>query len=129
MNVLIAEDETSIARVYQIMLESYAHNVTLTGNGQECVEAYKQVLAQHSSFDVVLMDGRMPIMDGIQAAKIILELNKDQRIVFVSAFMKTTMRDSMKDLPRVLEVISKPVELDYLVHIVENPPSVIQRRY
>jgi CheY-like chemotaxis protein len=103
----------------------------LTTDGEQCVEAYKQAtiqssnrseeyLAEHPPFDLVLMDGRMPIMDGVQAAKQILQINKQQRIVFITAYMRTTIETSLKDFPRALEIISKPVDLDVLLDIVEG---------
>lgn len=64
-------------------------------------------------------------MDGIQAAKIILELEKDQRIIFITAYMRTTISNSMRDLPGALEIISKPVDLDEMVRIVENPKNAL----
>lgn len=131
MKILIAEDEFTIGRMFQVMLEGSGHTVTLTSDGEQCVEAYKhatiqssnrseEYLAEHPPFDVVLMDGRMPIMDGVQAAKQILHINQQQRIIFITAYMRNTIETSLKDFSRPLEIISKPVDLDVLVAIVEG---------
>jgi len=131
MKILIAEDEFTIGRMFQVMLEGSGHTVTLTSDGEQCVEAYKhatiqssnrseEYLAEHPPFDVVLMDGRMPVMDGVQAAKQILHINKQQRIIFITAYMRNTIETSLKDFSRPLEIISKPVDLDVLVGIVEG---------
>lgn len=134
VKILIAEDEFTIGRIFQIMLEGSGHTVTLTTDGEQCVEAYKhatiqssnrseEYLAEHPPFDAVLMDGRMPIMDGVQAAKKILHINKQQRIIFITAYMRNTIETSLNDFPKPLEIISKPVDLDVLLDIVEGGSS------
>lgn len=131
MKILIAEDEFTIGRMFQVMLEGSGHTVTLTSDGEQCVEVYRhaiiqssnrseEYLAEHPPFDVVLMDGRMPVMDGVQAAKQILHINQQQRIIFITAYMRSTIETSLKDFSRPLEIISKPVDLDVLVAIVEG---------
>jgi len=131
MKILIAEDEFSIGTMFKLWLEGSGHSVILTTDGEQCVEAYKQAtiqssnrsedyLAEHPPFDVVLMDGRMPVMDGVQAAKKILQINKQQRIIFITAYMRNTIETSMKDYPGPMEIISKPVDLDVLLDIVEG---------
>ena len=125
MKVLVAEDEESIAKQFRLIIESAGHTVTLTSNGEECVNAYRQAmgklldtsekyLASYPPFDLVQLDSRMPKMDGIAAAKQILEMNKHQRIIFISAYGPSTIKRSLPEIPD-LEVISKPVELEKLL--------------
>lgn len=131
MKILIAEDEETIAMVFQVMLEHSEHKVTLARDGEECVKAYKdavtklpnkseEYLSQNPPFDVVLMDGRMPKMDGIQAAKLILDMNKHQRIIFVTAYTRSTVQNSLKEFSTDVQVLTKPVELEDLLEIIES---------
>ena len=71
-------------------------------------------------FDVVILDYRMPIMDGMEAARRILTAVPDQRIVFASAYLKETLLDSLRHLNRIIELLSKPFSLDELVNVVED---------
>ena len=130
MNVLIAEDERNMSDLYRIALETRGHHVLITSDGVECVDAYKEVLgklgqsgkspSRYEPFDAVVLDYRMPKMDGLEVAKKILAMNKEQRIIFASAFVKETLRDSVKHLEQVVELIQKPFEPKILVQLIED---------
>jgi CheY-like chemotaxis protein len=130
MKILVAEDELSIALHYRIFLQHSGHNVTLTSDGQECLDAYKsavnelfdkseQYLAQHPPFDVVLLDVRMPKIDGKEAAILIREINPNQRIIFVTAYAKFA-DDILYEIPNNVEVLIKPVDLDTLLEAIQS---------
>ena len=130
--ILVAEDEEDIRTVYYTTLGDRGHEVILTSDGEECLEVYRQKLQeqqkekQHheeeasSYFDLVILDYKMPKKDGLQAAKEILEINPDQRIIFASAYVVETLAESVKDLKRVVELMQKPFSMSALVDTVEN---------
>jgi CheY-like chemotaxis protein len=122
VRVLVAEDDEGVCGMYRAALESKGHDVTITHDGRECVDAYRQAAKKsgHSPFDVVVLDYRMPRVDGLQAAKEILKESKGQRIIFASAYVKETLMDSVKDLGQVVELIQKPFEPKALVDLVED---------
>ena len=130
MNVLVAEDDPNMTNLYRIALEAKGHHVRITQDGEECIRVYKEAFeklaesgkkpSKYDPFDVVVLDYRMPKVDGLEAAKTILALNKSQRIVFASAFVKETLRDSVKHLEQVVELIQKPFEPKVLVDLVED---------
>ncbi|HLO78323.1 MAG TPA: ATP-binding protein [Magnetospirillum sp.] len=65
VSVLLAEDNPVNQKVVATYLRRRGHRVTLVGNGRAAVEA----VAEGGPFDVVLMDMRMPEMDGIAATR------------------------------------------------------------
>jgi len=134
MRILVAEDEEDISRVYDTTLVDRGHEVILTSDGEECVRLYRQKLQEYQEerrhektfsspsppFDVVILDYKMPKKDGLQAAKEILDVNPEQRIIFASAYVVETLAESVKELKRVVELMQKPFSMSELVDTVEN---------
>ncbi len=85
LDVLIAEDNVVNQRLAARLLEKRGHRVTIVNNGQEAIE-----LLERSSFDLVLMDVQMPVLDGIAATKMIRlrenETGSHQPIVALTAY-------------------------------------------
>ncbi len=63
LRVLVADDSRTNRRILELMLKNMGHDVVLAGDGLEAVEAFEL-----ASFDLVLLDGRMPRLDGPSAA-------------------------------------------------------------
>ena len=132
MNILIAEDEKDIALLYKKVLEARNHNVTVTSNGEDCLKCYHDVFQEMISshkrsvqslqvpFDVVLLDYKMPQIDGMEVAKEILAVNSHQRIIFASAHVKETLEDSIKQLKQVVELMQKPFTVNNLIDTIED---------
>src|SRR5688500_5773959 len=62
--ILLAEDNPGIAKVTTLMLISWGHSVATASNGEEAL-----ALPEARGFDAAILDVRMPVMDGITAAK------------------------------------------------------------
>jgi DNA-binding response OmpR family regulator len=132
MEILVAEDEPAISELYQIALEERGHKVTVMPDGERAINHYRSTLDAYirdkkermwnSSFpfDVVILDYRMPKVDGLEVAKEILELNPHQRIIFASAFVRETLIESVKGLKQIVELLQKPFSMDTLIDTVED---------
>jgi len=137
LNILIAEDEPDIAALYKKVLEKRKHKATITTNGEDCLKAYHEIYQRHrfssgqqlyhqsdsknTPFDVVILDCKIPQMNGIEVAKEILAVNPHQRIIFASAYIKDTVIDSIKNLKQVgTESVQKPFEIKRLIDLVED---------
>ena len=64
MKILLAEDEEQLSRVLVAAMRSVNYDVDAVFNGRDAVE-----LAKKNSYDVIVLDIMMPIMDGITALK------------------------------------------------------------
>jgi len=82
MKVLVADDDKSMRFVLKKALEKNDKIVlgAEVSNGAEAVEAFED-----SSYDAAFLDVDMPTLDGIEAAKLILDINPKCMIVFVTA--------------------------------------------
>lgn len=138
MNILIAEDENDLALLYKQALEDRDHYVTITPNGEDCLKTYHDVFQEmtlHNTntmkhlrlpFDVVLLDYKMPQINGLEVAKEILAVNSHQRIIFASAYVKETLEYPIKQLKQVIEAIQKPFTIETLVERIEDKEAYIE---
>ena len=82
LNILLAEDSPTNQLVAKLMLERRGHSVTIANHGEEAI---LKLLQCHESFDLVLMDISMPVLDGLEATKHIRKLNISIPIVALTA--------------------------------------------
>jgi CheY-like chemotaxis protein len=80
--ILIAEDDDNNYLLIMSYLENLGVDLVRARNGKEAVD-----LCNDGHFDLVLMDLKMPVMDGFNAIKLILDKNPDMKIIIQSAFL------------------------------------------
>jgi CheY-like chemotaxis protein len=130
MKILLAEDDKDTARLYKRALEERGHQVIITNNGKGCLDVYHKELqditlntdpSKHiQPFDAIVLDYKMPIINGIQVAKEILAVNSHQRIIFASAYVKETLVDSIQQLNQIVELLQKPFGETELIDVIED---------
>jgi signal transduction histidine kinase len=88
--VLLAEDDELNTILAGLFLESHGCRVQVARHGREVVDLYS---AQPNEFDIILMDCRMPVLDGNQATQLIRELERAQglRVVPIVAATANSM--------------------------------------
>ena len=123
IKVLVAEDNTINQKVIMRMLNRLGvMDVDVVDNGQEAVDRE----AEKGDYDIVYMDMQMPVMDGIDATKSIVERRGDNprpKVVFVTANVSTVFESEAQDAGGD-GFISKPfniqeIENSFKVLIVE----------
>jgi YesN/AraC family two-component response regulator len=80
LSVLYVEDNTDIRRATLVMLGNFFESITIGINGQDGLDKFPK-----SSYDLVLSDINMPVMNGIDMIKNIRLLDKDVSIIMISA--------------------------------------------
>ncbi|EGJ49277.1 response regulator receiver protein [Desulfocurvibacter africanus subsp. africanus str. Walvis Bay] len=117
LRILLAEDD-KISRIYAIaILEQRGHSVTAVGTGRKALEVLKD---EH--FDLVLMDVRMPEMNGEEATRRIRagEAGDPQvPIVALTAYALKGDRERFLDVG-MDDYLSKPINNDELDHLLER---------
>ena len=116
--ILIVEDEMSLSQLYKLILESEGFQIIQANNGKEAVDLYKSQLHKP---DLILMDHRMPIKNGIEASKEILEIEKETKIIFLSA--DATVRSVAISLG-VKKFVKKPFLVKQLIHEITDVLSL-----
>ncbi|MHA2297204.1 MAG: response regulator [Candidatus Hodarchaeales archaeon] len=82
-NIFIVDDDENIVFLFEELLKMKGHKVIAKAfNGEQAVKIYSSL---RISPDIILMDHRMPKKNGLTAAKEILGINPDCKIIFISA--------------------------------------------
>ena len=79
--ILVVDDEENIRLLFKEELEEEGYEVDTASNGLEALEKVKV-----APFDVIVLDIKMPVMDGIQALNAIKNVHKDQPVILCSAY-------------------------------------------
>jgi two-component system, chemotaxis family, chemotaxis protein CheY len=111
MRVLVADDQKSVGTSLADLAGQCQHEVVqVVSSGLEAIQAY----ARHRP-DVVVMDYRMPKLNGATACRYILANDPQARIVLVSGWASEHLLGS-----GALGVLQKPVTLDQLRNALES---------
>ncbi len=111
IKILLVDDNEELLKLYSIFLRRY--DVLLAKNGQEAVEIYKE-----ESPNLVIMDIKMPVMDGIEATKLIKEFDSEAKIIGATAYHDKYVEEMMN--AGALEVLKKPFKYRDLLNIIEK---------
>ncbi len=120
LNILVVEDNDLNMEIVRFMLENYHANIVEAKNGIEAVNLIKE---GKQSFDIILMDLTMPVMNGFQATEEIRKFNQQIPILAMSA------NAYAQDVKKCLEVgmnghISKPL---YMEDLLEKINSLLEK--
>lgn len=127
-NILVAEDNVFTAKQYKIALEKKGHQVTVTNDGTECLDLYNDEAKytelfkkdSHPPYDVVLLDQNMPRKSGIDTAKEILKISRNQRIIFLTAYGQNILQKVSDLKDDTVQIIQKPFSLEFLTKKIEG---------
>lgn len=100
LNILIVDDEPSVRDVLKRYLSADGHSVTAVTSGAEAMQQF-----QKAEFDLLLTDQGMPGMTGVQLARFVRQMHKNQPIILLTGFTFDT--DQLP--PDVNRVVRKPV--------------------
>ena len=123
MKILIVEDEVDLLEEYKIFLETHKHEVVLEETGESAVQrclSELSALPGSIPFDIVVLDYQLPGKNGMDVAKEILQNCPDQRILFASAYVEDTLKESIKTLKQIVELLQKPFSLETLLNVIED---------
>jgi len=127
LNILIAEDDQDIVRMYVKIFENKTNHITVATDGEECLriynEKFKETVAMNSydqPFDILILDYKMPNIDGFEVAKRIISINPRQRIILASAYGKDIFEDAAEYFNLPIDILQKPFSRMQLIGLVEK---------
>lgn len=119
MNILAAEDNQLNMEILQFLLEEAGAKVTAVSDGKQAVEYFAD--AASGTYDVILMDIMMPVMDGLEASKKIRELpeGKGKDIPIIAMTANAFVEDKEKTKEAGMNAhLTKPVNREEIIRVL-----------
>ena len=124
-SILVVDDEKSVRLMLTNILEPLGHEVKTAVNGEDALKRLAE-----EDFDLILLDLRMPGMDGLTVLQRVTELRPDIQVVIVSAY--GTIECAVEAIKRgAADFIQKPFapqEIRKLVARVLDPQKVAEKQ-
>ncbi len=110
--ILIVDDEKNMRKTLADILHDEGYDVTVAATGDEAVE-----LCSKNSFDVVLMDVRMPGIDGVEAFRRIRRHREGVRVILMSAYDVAQLKEAALD-EGAIAFLSKPLDVQRVIQLI-----------
>lgn len=113
--ILVVDDDESNSLLFKTILEKYSFHYLLAFDGEEAIH----ICTESPDIDLVLMDLKMPVIDGFEATRRIKEFRKSLPVIGVTAFAMTG--DKEKALAAGCdEYIAKPIKSEVLIAVIRK---------
>ncbi|QIA06223.1 PAS domain-containing hybrid sensor histidine kinase/response regulator [Draconibacterium halophilum] len=115
LNILIVEDDDVSSLYLSTIIKDIAKNIQIARNGTEAVEICKN----NSNFDLVLMDIKLPGMNGLEATEKIRKFNKKVKIIAQTAHALQGDREQAR-ISGCDDYIAKPINKGKLIEMIDR---------
>ena len=110
--VLIVDDEKNMRKTLAAILSDEGYEVATAATGEEAV-----LMCSKEGYDIVLMDVRMPGIDGVETFRQIRRHQEGVRIILMSAYSVEHLRDVALD-EGAIAFLSKPLDVRKVIHLM-----------
>lgn len=112
--ILVVDDDADILDTLKDVLELEGYETETASDGFKALDAVR-----NSSFDVVLMDIKMPVMNGVETFKKLRAISADTPVIMISAYaVEDLVREALRE--GAFAALKKPVDFDQLFHTIES---------
>jgi signal transduction histidine kinase/DNA-binding response OmpR family regulator len=117
LRILLAEDNIVNQNLVKIMLGKAGHRVELANNGREAIE---KLIKTDDPFDLIFMDIQMPVMDGLEATKIIR--SRGYGDIPIIALTASAMEEDRVSCLKVGmdDYLAKPIRTEVVKEVIEK---------
>ena len=114
LKVLVVDDNEEFCRNVVDILELKGYQTASAYDGLKALELVKQ-----NGFDLVLMDVKMPLMDGVETFKKIKEIVPDISVIMITAFaVEDLIREALRE--GAFGYLKKPLDFDRLFELIDE---------
>jgi len=115
IKILLAEDNKANQMFMKIIFKKLNIDFEIADNGKDVIK----LLKQNKQFDIILMDINMPVLDGIEATKIVRDMKKDIPIIALTASVLKDEKDRYM-LVGMNDVLEKPLDIEKLKKVINT---------
>ena len=113
-SILIVDDNPSVTRTIALILERKGYLVVTASNGLEAVERIEE-----RPYDMVLMDIKMPFMNGVDGYKCIKGIRPEAAVIMMTAYaLEDLVAEALQE--GAYDVIYKPLDIERTLHLIEQ---------
>ena len=115
--VLVVDDEEPVREIVGFALQEAGYQPDYAGDGAVALDLFRAARQERRPFGLVIMDLSMPVMDGRQCTRRLLEMDAGARIIIATGHLDSSRQATGLD-PRIRGVLRKPYDLDSLLQMV-----------
>jgi CheY-like chemotaxis protein len=113
-NILIVDDDEFLTETFKVILETVGYSVDSASTGMQAIHKVKE-----SDYDLVILDIKLPDINGDEVARIMKKQGKGTKIVMITGYEK--LAEGLKEEPvDVKEVLMKPVSPNSLLTVTKK---------
>jgi CheY-like chemotaxis protein len=112
--VLVVDDEPIVRQIVKVALERAGHKVIVAECGESAIESFRSA---HGRIGLVLLDWKMPGMDGTEALRILRNISSEVKVIISSGLSQTDTEYHFREMP-VSGYLQKPYRMSELTALV-----------
>jgi DNA-binding NtrC family response regulator len=113
-SILVVDDDVGILETLKDVLESFQYDVKVENDSRNVIRDLSD-----SIFDVVIMDMRMPNMNGVEIFRRMIGTNMNQKVIFMTGYCDDD--DARFVTGKGSSIIYKPFNIDALERLIDDP--------
>ena len=114
INILIVDDNVSLSKTMAFILTRKGYNVSTAKDGLEAISRVKEV-----SYDIIFMDIKMPLMNGVETYKKIKKIRHDTVVIMMTAYsVEELIQEAIEE--GAYSVIYKPLDIEKLITLINE---------
>lgn len=115
-SVLIVDDNVSLARSFARILKAKGYQTDTAESGMEAIEKVKE---KESGFNLILMDVKMPVMNGVETYKEIKKVSPETAVIMMTAYsVDDLIQEALEE--GAYAALDKPLDVDKVISLIER---------
>lgn len=117
-SILIVDDNISLCKTMSFVLKRKGYDVAITEGGQEAIEKVKE-----KPFDIIFMDIKMPLMNGVEAYKEIKMIRPEAVVIMMTAYaVEELIQEALWE--GAFGVIYKPLDIEKILALIKEAREI-----